>query len=666
VSGRRAAVPAAARPGRNDPCPCGSGRKFKLCCGAAPARPSMSPTSRAASLFPLSAAADAAAGSTSSGIGPLTEVSDLREAAEAFRRRQSALPAFSILAGDAADVEHRVPPRRAEAARRHRERGIGLLEAGRLPASIAAFQRATRLDPGDGASHHALGRAFLATGRFAEAAASLRLATTLRDDAAAYRDLGMALHRQRLDLEAMAAYRRAVELAPDLAETHAALGELLETAGDDQEAAECFRRAGAAAPDTAAGRLDLARALMLENNFTEAEVQLRHAVALDPQCDRLVKYLGDVLIRQGRFAEGIEAFDCALALNPRQVAAHFSLVDSKKCTEADRPRLAQMLSTLGDPELDDEDRLLLHFACGKLLDDLGEYREAMQHFEAANQIRRGGARFNGAAFAADVDRRLRRFTPAFFAASAGFGRDDETPLLIVGMPRSGTTLVEQIISSHPQIAAGGELPFWIRRASPWGIAEATYLPLESARDLSGEYLSLLRRIGPSAARVTDKQPFNLLCLGVIHLLLPKARIIQCRRHPVDTCLSLYFTHFKQTISFVSDKTDLAAAYQHYARLMDHWRTVLPSDRLLEVDYEKLVADRESVTRQLIDFAGLDWHDSCLWPERNRRAVTTASLWQARQPVYTTSVARWRHYEPWLGELRPLLPAAGADGGPGTA
>jgi hypothetical protein len=256
---------------------------------------------------------------------------------------------------------------------------------------------------------------------------------------------------------------------------------------------------------------------------------------------------------------------------------------------------------------------------------------------------------------------VRRFTPGFFAENPAFGRDDDAPLLIVGLPRSGTTLVEQIISSHPRVAAGGELPFWVKRAGPWGIAEATYLSPETAHNLAGEYLAQLRRIGPTATRITDKQPFNVLHLGIIHLLLPKARIIQCRRHPVDTCLSIYFTNFTQVIEFATDKADLADGYQLYARLMDHWRTVLPSDRLLEVHYEELIADREAVTRRLIAFSGLDWSDSCLQPERNNRAVITASLWQARQPVYATSVERWRHYEPWLGELSRLLPADRAGG-----
>jgi tetratricopeptide (TPR) repeat protein len=592
-------------------------------------------------------------------LGPLTEVSGLRETAEQFVRLQSSPPDTRTLTGGTPVARPRVTPDRSAAARRYRERGIRLVEAGRPAAAISAFRRAIELDPGEAASHHALGRALLHLDRLAEAAASLSLATTLRDDAAAYHDLGVALHRQDLRVEATAAYRRAVELAPELAEAHAALGELLALADDEEEAAQCFRRAAAADPDTVAGRFNLAKACMLETNFSEAETQLRQALAWEPQNDLLTKYLGDVLARQGRFDEAGEAFDRTLELNPRHVAAHFTIVEARKCTEADRPRLGRMLAALDDPGLGDEDRLQLHFAIGKLLDDLGDYAEAMRHFDIANQRRRFA--FDRARLSADFDRIVRRFTPGFFAANSAFGRDDDAPLMIVGLPRSGTTLVEQIISSHPQVAAGGELPFWVKRAGPWGIAEATYLSPGTAYDLAGEYLAQLRRIGPTAARITDKQPFNLLNLGIIHLLLPKARIIQCRRHPVDNCLSIYFTNFTQVIDFATDKADLSDAYQLHARLMDHWRAVLPPDRFLEVHYEELIADREAVTRRMVAFSGLDWSDSCLEPERNNRTVVTASLWQARQPVYATSVERWRHYEPWLGELRRLLPGDRAGG-----
>ncbi len=445
-------------------------------------------------------------------------------------------------------------------------------------------------------------------------------------------------------------------------EAYAGLGDLVESAGDYDEAARCLRRAAALAPATTAGRVHLARALMIEGDFAEAERQLRAAAALDPQNDRVHKLLGDALARQGRFAEAVAAFDHVLALNPRQVSAYFTTVEARKCTEADRPRLQRMLAALDDASLGEDDRVLLNFAIGKLLDDLGEYRGAMQHFDAANQIRGRHASLDAGEFTSYFDRLIHRFTPDFLRANAMSEEDDETPLLIVGLPRSGTTLVEQILSRHPQIDAAGELAYWVTRTNGSEPLEASLLSPQAGRDRSRQYLSLLRRIAPSAARVTDKLPFNLLCVGMIHLLLPKARVIQCRRHPVDTCLSMYFTHFHQAIPFVTSRPDLVLAYRQYSRLMDHWRSVLPADRLIDVDYEKLVGDREAVTRRLVAFAGLEWNEACLSPERNSRPVATASLWQARQPVYASSVARWRHYEPWLGELRQLLgPEDGGDG-----
>ena len=455
-------------------------------------------------------------------LGPLTKVGGLRRAAEEFRRISPDLPTGPANAGA-------VPPRRAIAAERECERGVALAASGRLGAAIAAFTRAARLDPRNAAVHHRLGRALLDGGRPAQAAESLRLATALRDDAAAYCDLALALRRERLDADAVAAYRRAVALAPSLVEALVGLADLLELGGDYEEAAQLWRRAAALAPDTAAACVYLARALMTEGDFTAAETELRAAAMLDPENDLVHKLLGDVLVRQGRFEEAVATFDHVLALNPRQVSAYFAMAEAGKCTEADRPRLAHVLGALGNAALDDEDRLLLHFAAGKMLDDLGEYQTAMAHFDAANAIRDRSAKFDATAFAADVDRLLRRFTGDFYTANPAFAEDDETPLLIVGMPRSGTTLVEQILSRHPQIGGGGEQPFWIRRATAHGTLEATYLQPDSGRALAREYLSVLRRIAPSAARVTDKLPFNVLCVGLIHMLLPNARIIQCRR-----------------------------------------------------------------------------------------------------------------------------------------
>jgi tetratricopeptide (TPR) repeat protein len=605
----------------------------------------------------------AIANSAPPSLDPLAQARRDREAIERFRQMQSGLPATLFGTSGGADAGREAASRRQTmAAERHRQRGVQLLVEGRLPAAISALRRATDLAPQDAMAHHMLGRAFLHSDRFAEAAASLRLAVTLEDGLpGAHHDLALALDRQGLHIEAIAAYHDAVRQAPEWAEGHRRLAELLQAAGDVEEAIGSYRRAAAAAPETPAGRLNLIEALMLEQNYCEAEVHLRRAIALDPGSDLLYNSLGNSLSKQGRFAEAIEACDRALAINPLQVPAHLIAVQARKCSDADRPRLERMLATLREPLLDDEDRLFLHYAIGKLLDDIAEYREAMLHFDAANSIKRLNMSFDRELFTGHVDWLVRRFTPDFFAAHQDFALDNQTPLLIVGMPRSGTTLVEQIISSHPQVAAGGELVFWTKRAASWGVSSATYLTAESARDLAREYLAMLHRIGPSASLVTDKVPFNLFHLGLIHLLLPKARIIHCRRHPIDTCLSMYFTNFKERFEFVTDKADLAFAYRQYVRLMDHWRAVLPPDCFLEVDYETLIADRQALTLRLIAFTSLDWDDACLAPERNKRTVTTSSVWQVRQPVYATSIGRWRHYEPWLGELRQLLPGEATTG-----
>ena len=547
------------------------------------------------------------------------------------------------------------PKRQPRAAERFRQQGVALLQTGKLPAAITALRQAIRLDVMDAGSHCALGFALLRRGHLAEAAESFVQAIALKDDyAAAHHHLAVALDRQGLDTQAVRAYRRAIQLDPKLRRLHLRLAEIYESVGAVEDAAETYRRAAAEEPGTAAGWICHAKSLMLTGNFPTAEADLRRAIAIEPKSGPAHKVLADVLATQGHFDAAIEMYDAAVRLNSSQADAYLNAVYVRKCTEADRPRLKRMLSMVRGAAMPDRERMYLHFAIGKMLDDLQEYQQAMEHFDAANGIRARRALFDRARFAANFDRLIERFTPALFAAKAEFGLDDETPLLILGMPRSGTTLVEQIISSHPAVAAGGELSFWVKRGGPPEIAEATELSPEAAHELSREYLALLRRFGPAATRVTDKAPFNFHRLGLIHLLLPKARIIHCRRHPVDTCLSMYFLHFTENIEFVARKADLAFAYRQYARAMEHWRAVIPPDRFFEVDYENLIADRQAVTRRLVAFAGLDWHDACLSPERNERTVTTASVWQARQPVYTSSVARWRRYKPWIGEFRELL------------
>ena len=491
--------------------------------------------------------------------------------------------------------------------------------------------------------------------QFAEAAPSLSRAAELKPDlATAWQDLGYALDRLGLELEAIAAYQRAVALAPKLADVHRRLGELHLRYGRTEPAIACFNAAAAAAPDTTMGRIHRADALILEGDLRAAELWLRKAVALDRTSHEAHAALGGLLTSRGRFDEAIELYEVALQLNPASVGPWVGIARARRFTVADRPLLGRMQAALGHRGLSDDERMGLHFALGKAHNDLGDYAEAMQHFDAGNSVRGRSLRFDRAGFAAALDRQIARFTPELFEQLAGLGSTDETPLLIVGMPRSGTTLVEQMVSCHPAVAAGGELGFLGSHSSGWECAEGPGFTPDAARSLAAAYLALLRKIGPSAARVTDKMPANYLRLGLIRVLLPSARIIHCRRHPVDTCLSIYSNLFASTMDFMGSKADLVFCHRQYVRLMDHWRAILPPDRFLEVEYERLVANREAEIRRLIAFTGLDWDDACLQPERNDRAVVTASTWQARQPVYGSSVERWRRYEPWLGELRELL------------
>jgi len=234
-------------------------------------------------------------------------------------------------------------------------------------------------------------------------------------------------------------------------------------------------------------------------------------------------------------------------------------------------------------------------------------------------------------------------------------------VLITGMPRSGTTLVEQIISMHPEVGAGDELHFWNQRGGEWhrsggATDDKTFLAKAAA-----DYLAVLRSVARTAARVTDKMPFNFLWAGLIHLAFPRAAIIHCRRAAIDTALSIHQTHFRPDLAFPTGGAELVAYFRDYQRLTDHWRNVLPADRFIEVDYEEMTRAPEPVIRRIIMGCGLAWHDECLRPESNLRAVKTPSKWQARQPIYRTSVARWRRYEPWLGSLRALVDKASEPG-----
>jgi tetratricopeptide (TPR) repeat protein len=527
------------------------------------------------------------------------------------------------------------------------------LRAGRPAEAIAPLRDAAVVDPSNATIQHDLGLACLEVDRVPDAIGALRRAVAInpRYTDAHFR-LGIALEKLGDIGGALAAYDRATQLLPSLTEAWFRAGALVYTLGHLGEAIGCFRRAASTGGRTSFGRLGKARALVIEDRNLEAEQVLREMLVADPTNAMAYDLLGSVLSELGRFGEARACFERTVAIAPLLAGSYYDLVRCRLVTSADKVLLQEMQAALATPGLELGQRLRLHLAIGKAAEDLGDYALAMHHFDAADAVRRGAAAFDPAAFSIVVDRLIARCTPELIARATELGSGDATPVLIIGMPRSGTTLVEQIVSMHPEVGAGGELNFWNQRGPAWSgsAADEDAFLAKAAAD----YLGVLRAIAPTAARVTDKMPFNFLWAGLIHVVFPRAIIIHCRRAAVDTALSIHQTHFHPSMPFPTGGSELVAYFHSYQRLINHWRSVLPADRFIDVDYEDLTRAPEPVIRRIIAACGVAWHDACLRPESNPRAVKTPSKWQTRQPIYGTSVARWRRYQPWLGALRALL------------
>ena len=578
-------------PARNAACPCGSGEKYKRCCGSL-------------------------AGQANAPGAP----------------------------GEAAATQ---------TSQQQFQRGVQLLRSGQIEPAMAALIGAIKADASHFGAYHALGAALMQSGRPEQASAILSQAVALRPDSAvAHRDLGGAYDAQNLHEAAIASYRRSVELSPKQLEVQLRLSQLYAMYSRREEAGECLDRAAEAKPDSTLACLYRSDAQLMRGDIPGAETWARKAIAMEPANDAAHGTLGGILYAQGLFEEAAGSFETALKLNPNAAKCWEGLVRCRTYGAADTAILGRMEGVLRRREIGDQEATTIHFALGKIHDDRGEYARAMEQFDAGNRLRARGLNFDRAGLSAMVDANIARFTPEFFAGHAHLSTQDARPLFIVGMYRSGTTLTEQILSSHPAIAAGGELTVW----APGDIEMDGSGDEPSAariRQAVAKYLAVLNAIAPSAQRVLDKLPTNFFRLGAIHTLLPKALIIHCQRDAIDTCLSIYTTYFSSRVPYAARKADLVFCYRQYLRMMDHWRQVLPAASFTEVHYEHLITDREAQTRRLIEFAGLAWDEQCLRPEQNRRAISTSSAWQARQPVYTSSLQRWRRYEPWLGELREL-------------
>ena len=517
--------------------------------------------------------------------------------------------------------------------------------------------RAIEAAPEDANAYFVLGISYIDLFQLTEAIAALEKSIGLRPEyGGAYDRLGYALQVDGRYEEAIAAYQKAIELSPDFPNSYVDLGNLFARQGAAAEAEAQYDRAVQACSNSINKLMAIAKAHRESDNIERAIEALRLAIKFEPKAGPPRLLLGQILKERGDFEEASQIFKDTLAIYPAHTLLYNEIVACGKFTKDDVPLIGAMKELLQVSTLPPEDYVRLHYALGKAYDDLREYGDAMTHFHEANRIAYGlplGVFRDRKTHSALIDHMIATYTEEFMAELKSYGSQTEEPIFVFGMPRSGSTLTEQILSSHPDIGAAGERTYWSAITYPNWKPRAEDIP-----DLAADYLRRMRPMSHGEARITDKMLTNYLIAGLIHIVFPNARMIHCRRNAIDTCFSIYTTPIK--VSFSYSLADIAFSFREYERIMEVWRRVLPPNRFMELDYEELIANPDPVSRRLIDFVGLPWNDAVGRRDGKSNAIQTMSLWQARQPLYTGSVERWRRYEPWIGELLDEFPELAVD------
>ena len=532
---------------------------------------------------------------------------------------------------------------------------VSLEVQGRLAEAEDACRDAIRLTPGNADARVNMGNLLSRKGELGAAVESYGVAIDLAPaHAMAHANLGSAL-RQRGELEgAEAACRRAIEINPAYAEAHNNLGNVLMAAGDRGGAVLAFRQAITFKPEYPEAHANLGGALYVLDRFADAEAAYRGLLEMIPDWPEALNGLGVVLLAGSRLEEAEKCFRRAAEAKPELSQAVYNLVSSG--AQMDDGQISAIEARLAGEGLAGSDRIDFHFALGQLYDAKGDADAAFTHFRSGNDLRRAGLAAQGHVFDAEdhdrlVERIIEASPPGFFEGRQGLA--DERPVFIVGMPRSGTTLVEQIAASHPDVFGAGEgsaIADMVSRLP--GDYPGNMEALEDPEALARAYMERLQSLAPDSSRIIDKTPFNFLYLGLIARLFPEARIVHCRRDAMDTGLSCYFQNFVAPHPWSTELGDISRYLGAEARLMEHWQAVLPMP-IFEIRYEDLIADQEGESRRLIDALGLPWDAACLAFHENKRWVRSASNWQVRRPLHGGSVGRWKAYESFLGPLERI-------------
>ena len=489
-----------------------------------------------------------------------------------------------------------------------------------------------------------------------DAALGINLELVQRDPAnvEALNNLGATLCKVGEYLEAEQRFRQAVSLDPNHAEANFNLGNVLRWLGMLEESENYLRRALKLRPNYTEARTGLGFTLTLLGRLRDAKPRFEKTLKTAPRDTEALLGLGLIAKMEGHFSEAEVLFKRILEYKPKTANALAALATLRKMTPADGDwlRAAQELVTEGLDVLHEAD---LRYSIGKYYDDIGEFDDAFRSFEAANRLLKSVvAKYDREARDGFIDDVLRIYSKDVIAADRRVAPNSEGPVFVLGMPRSGTSLAEQILASHPSIFGAGEMDFWnaLMRTRE-SVLRKGLLDADARDKIAADYLKLLETRAGDRLRVIDKTPVNSDYIGVIYSVFPNARFIYMERDPIDVCLSCYFQQFLASMNFSMDLSDLAHYYKGHRRLFNHWQSVLPEKSILVVPYAELIQDQQAWTRRMLDFIGLDWSDRCLSFYETERAVITASTWQVRQKIYTHSIAHSQAYKKFLGPLKAL-------------
>jgi tetratricopeptide (TPR) repeat protein len=553
----------------------------------------------------------------------------------------------------------------------HANLANALLALSRLEDAVASYARALTLDPDHAEANFGLASAFHAMRRHEDAIARYEKALAIDPDyAEASYGIATALQALKRHDQAIGFYEKALAVDPDYAEANYGIATALQALNRHDQAIGFYEKALAIYPDHVEANDGLGTALQALDRHDEAIPFYEKALAMKPGYGVAHNKLGIALEQIGRLDEARLAFERAVGLEPQNSGFYRNLFDTKKIAAGDRHLAALRALAQDAASLSSDDRIQLHFALGKALADVGEHQRSFHHFLEGNALKRQQVEHDEAAAMRMFDRIRAVFSAELMRSKAGRGDPSPLPIFILGMPRSGSTLIEQILASHANVFGAGERLDLRDALNSYGEAAGVDLPFpelfivttgEELRRLGTGYLDRLKTAACGAGdlwqRITDKMPANFRLVGLIHLALPNARIIHTCRDPVDTCLSCFSTLFAADQPFAYDLGELGRYYRAYSSLMDHWRSVLPQGVMLDIRYEELVADFEPQARRIVAHCGLEWHDGCLAYDKTRRPVKTASSAQVRRPIYRSSVGRWR---PDADMLKPLFDALGPD------